>query len=209
MRALLPFIAVAVFGCSSGANPVVETAPSAKAVTAAPYPAGPYGIGVGATVPPTFTWNGLGPGGTAQSYASTDFFDSDGSKGINAIVFDSSGEWCGACQQEATELEGIIQSNWGPNGVAVITLMIQDNNQQPTTDIGVATWWMTQFHLSDVPVALDPMFDFAIYTDGTLGLPYNVLVNPRNMQVVKSPYTPGPGGHDADMDALIAANQLQ
>jgi hypothetical protein len=209
MRVLWAFAAITALGCSSSPSPVVEPAPSAKAVTTCTYPAGPYGIAEGATVPPTFTWSGLGAGGTPQSYTSGDFFDCDGSKGINAIVFDSSGEWCGACQQEAMQLESIIKTNWGPNGVSVITLMIQDNNQMPTTDIGVADWWMKQFHLSDVPVALNPTFDFAIYTSGSLGLPYNVLVNPRNMQVIKSPYFPGTGGHDADIDALLAANQAQ
>ena len=209
MRAVFAFAAVAAFGCSSDPGPIVEPSPSASPVTEGAYPDGPYGIAEGATVPPTFTWNGLGPGGTPQTYTPADFFDVDGSKGINAIVFDSSGQWCAACQQEALELEGIIANNWGPSGVAVLTLMIEDNNYKPTTDIGVADSWMTMYHLKNVPVALDPAFHFAIYTGGSVGLPYNVLVNPRNMQVVKSPYFPGPGGHDADIDALLAANQAQ
>jgi hypothetical protein len=208
MRVLV-LSAVAMLGCSSGPATIVEPSPSAQPVNVGTYPDGPYGVHVGQTVSPDFTWNGLGPGGTPQTYTSADFFDVDGSKGINAIVFDSSGQWCGACQQEATELEGIIRSNWGPNGVTVITLMVEDNNYKPTNDIGVAQSWMTDYHLTNVPVALDPAFHFAIYTNGQLGLPYNVLVNPRNMQVVKSPYEMGPGGHDADIDALIAANKPQ
>ena len=207
MRRLFAFVALAATGCSSSPAPVVEPAPSAQSVTACVYPDGPYGIHVGDTIPPTFTWSGLGPGGAAQQYASTDFYDCDGTKGINAIVFDSSATWCGACQEEATQLEGIIANNWGPNGVAVITLMVQDANQNPTTDINVAQAWMTDYHLKNVPVALDPKFNFAVYVNGTLGLPYNVLVDPRTMKVVKSPYEPGTGGHDPDMDALLAANQ--
>src|SRR5437763_6903774 len=135
MRTVWVLTALTVFGCSSGPATIVEPAPSAQPVTSGAYPDGPYGIKEGATVSPDFTWNGLGPGGTPQTYTSADFFDVDGSKGINAIVFDSSGQWCAACQQEATELEGIIRSNWGPNGVAVITLMVEDNNYKPTTDI--------------------------------------------------------------------------
>ena len=107
------------------------------------------------------------------------------------------------------ELEGIIKNNWGPNGVTILTLMVEDNNYKPTNDIGVAQSWMTDYHLTNVPVALDPAFHFAIYTNGSLGLPYNVLVNPRNMQVVKSPYIMGQGGHDPDIDALIAENKPQ
>jgi hypothetical protein len=209
MRGLLTFgsvAAVLAIGCSSSPAPVIEPAPPAQGVSAAAYPDGPYGIHVGDTIPPTFTWEGLGPGGTPQQYSSTDFYDSDGSKGINAIVFDSSATWCGACQQEAMELEGIIANNWGPNGVAVITLMVQDANQNPTTNIAVAQAWMTDYHLKNVPVALDPKFNFAIYVNGSLGLPYNVLVDPRTMKVIKSPYEPGTGGHDPDIDALVYQN---
>jgi len=206
MRRLLPFVALMATGCSSSPAPVIEPTPATQTVTVCTYPDGPYGIHEGQTIPPTFTWNGLAPGGTPQSYASTDFYDCDGSKGINAIVFDSSGQWCGACQQEAMELEGIIANNWGPNGVAVITLMVEDLNYKPTTDINVAQQWMTDYHLKNVPVALDPKFNFAVYVNGQLGLPYNVLVDPRTMKVVKSPYVVGTAGHDADMDALIYAN---
>lgn len=215
MRTLFVFAALTVLGCSSsdksstGSAGLGEPAPAAKAVTACAYPDGPYGFAEGKTIPPTLTWDGLGAGGTAITYKSTDFFDCDGTKGINAVVFDSSGQWCGACQQEATQLESYIKTNWGPNGVTIITLMIEDNNHKPTTDIAVAQEWMKDFHLSNVPVVLDPKFEFAIYTGGSIGLPYNVLVNPRNMQVVKTAYEPGAGGHDPQIDALVAANQAQ
>ena len=205
--ALGPFVVVVAMGCSSSPGPVVEPAPTAQSVTACTYPDGPYGIHVGDTVPPTFTWSALGPGGTPQQYASTDFYDCDGTKGINAIVFDSSATWCVACQEEAMQLEGIIANNWGPNGVAVITLMVEDGNSVPPKDISVAQAWMDDYHLKNVPVAIDPTFDFAIYVNGSLGLPYNVLVDPRTMKVVKSPYEPGTGGHDPDIDALVSANQ--
>ncbi len=215
MRSFLVFGVIATLGCSSPNTPgtgsagVVEPAPAAKAVSVCTYPEAPYGKAVGQTIPPTLTWSGYGPGGQPMTYKSTDFFDCDGSKGINAIVFDSSATWCGACQAEASELEGFIKSNWGANGVAVITLMVEDANHKPPSSIAVAQEWMTQFHLNNVPVAINPSFDFALYANGSLGLPYNVLVNPRNMQVVKSPYNPGAGGHDANMDALLAANQAQ
>jgi thiol-disulfide isomerase/thioredoxin len=215
MRAFFVFAAIAAFGCSStdtsstGSTALAEPAPKAQAVTVCTYPDGPYGKEVGKTIPPTLTWSGLGPGGQPTTYKSTDFFDCDGTKGINAIVFDSSATWCGACQAEASELEGIIKSNWGANGVAVITLMVEDANHKPPSDVSVAQDWMKQFHLNNVPVAINPTFDFAVYTNGSLGLPYNVLVNPRNMQVIKSPYNPGAGGHDGAMDALLAANQAQ
>lgn len=212
MRALLALGVLAIAGCSSAdttPKTVVEPAPSPKAVTVCEYPAGPYGYRVGDVVPADLTWSGLGAGGTPVTYHSADLLDCDGTKGINAIVFDSSAEWCPACQQEARELEGIIRTNWGPNGVQVVTLMMEDNAHNPTTDVNVASKWMKNYGLQNVPVLMDPDFKFASATSGTIGLPYNVLVNPRDMKIVKVAYHPGPGGNDTAMNALVAANKIQ
>jgi hypothetical protein len=212
MRTIFVLTALAVAGCSAGDTSapkvVTEPSPASKTVTTCDYPAGPYGFSVGKTLPSDLVWSGLGAGGAPVTYHSSDFLDCDGSKGINAIVFDSSAEWCTACQQEARELEGIISTNWGPNGVALITLMVEDNAHNPTTDVNVASKWMKNFGLSNVPVVFDPDFGFASETHGTIGLPYNVLVNPRDMKVLKVQYNPGPGGHESTIDALIAANKL-
>ena len=55
------------------------------------YPAGPYGVSPGQVVPPTISWQGYAAGSAASStIALSDFFDCDGSKGINAILIDTS-----------------------------------------------------------------------------------------------------------------------
>jgi hypothetical protein len=55
------------------------------------YPDGPYGVGEGQIVPPTLTWQGFAPGASSPTtIAITDFFDCDGSRGINALYFDTS-----------------------------------------------------------------------------------------------------------------------
>ena len=59
--------------------------------TVCEYPAGPYGVAVGQTVPPTITWQGYAPGASSASTISIqDLFDCDGSKGIDALLFDTS-----------------------------------------------------------------------------------------------------------------------
>ncbi len=216
MRTYFALAALALVACSasdptssSSTAAVTEPAPAAKALPVCAYPEGPYGFKVGNVIPPDLKWDGVVAGGSAVTYSTNDFFDCDGSKGLNAVIFDSSAEWCGACQAEAQELEGFIRTTWGQNGVAVITLMMEDLNHKPSTDLALAKNWASKFHLQNVPVVLDPNFDFAKGTSGTIGLPYNVLVNPRTMKVVKVPYAPGAGGHDAAIDALIAANQQQ
>jgi hypothetical protein len=55
------------------------------------YPVGPYGVGLGDTVPSNISWQGYAPGAATPSTVSTkDFFDCDGAKGIHAILFDTS-----------------------------------------------------------------------------------------------------------------------
>ncbi|MFP6683380.1 MAG: hypothetical protein VB934_01655, partial [Polyangiaceae bacterium] len=46
------------------------------------YPAGPYGVGQGQTVPPNLSWQGYAPGASSPSTISIQqFFDCDGAKG--------------------------------------------------------------------------------------------------------------------------------
>lgn len=55
------------------------------------YPAGPYGVAQGQTVPPSLSWQGYLPGASSPSTITIDmFFDCDGRKGINAVVVDTS-----------------------------------------------------------------------------------------------------------------------
>jgi hypothetical protein len=55
------------------------------------YPSGPYGVSDGKVIPPTLKWQGYLAGGEVQgTLTSKELFDCDGSKGINAILFDTS-----------------------------------------------------------------------------------------------------------------------
>ncbi|MBN4050177.1 hypothetical protein JYT28_00315 [Desulfobulbus sp. AH-315-M07] len=57
------------------------------------YPAGPYGVSTGDTVPPNLSWQGYGPGATesqSETFTMEQFHDCDGSRGINALLFDTS-----------------------------------------------------------------------------------------------------------------------
>jgi hypothetical protein len=55
------------------------------------YPSGPYGVKEGDTVPSTLTWQGYRPGDSSPSTISIEeFFDCDGTKGINALMVETS-----------------------------------------------------------------------------------------------------------------------
>jgi len=56
------------------------------------YPPGPYGTQLYDTAPPSYSWNGYpeGPVGQLASISLADYYDCDGSKGINAVMVESS-----------------------------------------------------------------------------------------------------------------------
>jgi hypothetical protein len=153
-------------------------------------------------VDPSLTWQGYLPGSTTiATLHATDLFDCDKSRGINAIVFDESATWCGACQQEAGDLEGQMTSAWKTEGVFFVTLMCQDANGNPaTTD--TASQWKSAYGLNDIAVVSDPN---ASFLQNTGGLPTNVLVDPRTMKIVSS--SEGYGGPDPAVDQLAQKNK--
>lgn len=59
--------------------------------TSCEYPVGPYSVAQGGTVPPSLSWQGYVPGSNTPSTISIqDLFDCDGSRGIDAIIIDTS-----------------------------------------------------------------------------------------------------------------------
>jgi thiol-disulfide isomerase/thioredoxin len=167
------------------------------------YPQGNYGKSQGMVIPQNLTWQGYAPGQSSVSTLSAnDLYDCDGRYGINAILFDTSALWCGACQQEASALPQFMQT-WGPQGVKVITLVIQDSVQQPATT-ATAQQWRNAFNLTQDWVVADPGFSFA--HSGQNGLPMNVLVDPRTMQIVK--VVEGYGGMDPAVSQLALKNKM-
>jgi thiol-disulfide isomerase/thioredoxin len=117
-----------------------------------------------------------------QTLTAADLYDCDGRFGINAILFDMSALWCGPCQQEAQQVPTWMQT-WGPIGVVFVNLIVEDLQHMPATSANALTW-RNQFNLGPVgDVVADPKFSLA--HGGTIGLPTNVLVDPRTMKVTK------------------------
>jgi hypothetical protein len=170
------------------------------------YPKGPYGKAMGMVVSPNLTWQGYLPGATAVStLKSTDLYDCDGTKNINAILFDEAALWCGPCQMEASANAPLVKTGgkWLTEGVAWVSLVIQDLNMAPAT-IANANTWRIEFKLQGSYVFADPGFDFG--HSGQNGLPTNILVDPRTMKIVN--IVEGYGGpDDQSIDQLAAQNK--
>lgn len=150
------------------------------------YPKQGFGNKLGGIVKPGLKWEGFPEmSDTASTVLMEDYYDCDGSKGINAVLVLTSATWCGACQEEATELKGTgaTFAKWEEMGIKVITLMIEDVNQGQAATVTTAEKWKKQFKLLNAVVA-DPKFSFAPPTGGSIGLPYQVLIDPRTMTIV-------------------------
>ena len=163
------------------------------------YPDGVGGVDVGDLVAGNLAWQGYSEGASQSGTVSIqDYLDCDGSKGINALLIINSATWCGACQTEATDLPSYV-STFENKGIRVLTLMVENQSGAPAT-LSTATSWRDYFGLEDLATAADPNFTFAGF--GSVGLPLQILVNPRTMKIVDR--TEGYGGYDA---VIQLANQ--
>jgi hypothetical protein len=185
-----------------------DTAAADTAPAGPVYPKGPYGVTVGKIIDPSFNWVGYAPGATASSTISiADFYDPDGTKGINALVIDSSGQWCVACQYIAKLIPSWFSAkgdNWKALGVQMLTLVIQNNNYEPA-DLTTAQQWRALFDLNFIYVVADPNDTFP-----TNALPSELLVDPRTMKITRdlsddSAMTAD--GADPEVATLAKANQ--
>jgi len=133
---------------------------------------------MGSTVDGTLCYSGYAKGSSSVGNINiADFFDPDGSKGINAILLDTSATWCGACNSESGAMEQCFSADWSGLGVTAVVNLC-DNG----VTTAMAQQWKTNYSLTDVNVGIDPNGSF--FDSGTNGLPINVVVDPRTMKIV-------------------------
>ena len=109
-----------------------------------------------------------------------DYFAWAGTLGVNGLLIISSATWCGVCQDEASDLPSMA-ATFAQKGVKVITLMIEDSYGSPAS-VATASEWKDAFGLDSIAVVADPNFSFAGF--GSVGLPLQIVVDPRTMQIV-------------------------
>jgi len=169
--------------------------------SACTYPAGPYGTSSGKIIDPNLTWDGYREDQDQVATISIqEYFDCDGTKGINAVLITQGAIWCSACKAEASEFNSLIANGWAQKGIRVLSLIIEDNYQNPAT-VKHAKQWKDYFKAKGWAVAADPKFTFA--SSGSNGLPTVLFVDPRTMKIVAK--TQGAGSH-SKLEQLAAAN---
>lgn len=211
------------FGCSSSepstgepsSQPGDDTGTTADAVVedTAPwntYPAGPYGLNgprlakdgktrLPGQIFPPLKWKGYKNGtGEWTDISIQDYYDPTGERGVNAILFVVSAEWCGPCREEAKDLPGFYDSLYKPRGAAFVAGMIDQSKKDATgnflpADQATVDRWQKLYKLNFDIVAdgertsMDPelLKDPEAAPTGAIGIPRNYIINPRNMQIVR------------------------
>ncbi|MFO0589901.1 MAG: hypothetical protein U0441_20335 [Polyangiaceae bacterium] len=170
----------------SGATATETPTPTVECV----YPTMGISSAVGGVIP-DHTWQGYVDESMEPADVSlADFYDCAGQKGINALLIDTSAVWCGTCQQEASTLTAKMANQWGPLGIRVLTLMIDDADPSVKATIETALKWKTKYKLNTTTVAADPNFSMMPLAvpdgSGAIGLPFLVVVDTRTMTQVES-----------------------
>jgi len=176
-------LACTLGGCSAGSGGGFGS----SGAGACAYPAGPYGTTVGSVVDPSLSWKGYkDASGSSVTITIADYYDCDGTRGVNALLLDESATWCPDCSKEASSIAPEVTSSWASAGVKVVTLMSQDDQQRPAT-LDTALAWRDQFALNAGAVCADPKWTTKLWGGASSsgnGLPTNVLVDPRTMKIV-------------------------
>lgn len=169
-------------GAGAGGSGSTGSGGTGGGPTACTYPPGPYGTSVGQVVNPNLSWQGFVPGAsTASTISIQDYFDCDGTRGIHALLIAQAAIWCGACQQEAQDLDSLMAGGWTQKGIRVLSLIIEDKSGNPA-ELKHAQAWKNTFGAKAWGVAADPKFTFA--GAGSNGLPLGIVIDPRTMKVV-------------------------
>lgn len=191
---LLIILGFASFGCSSKSEPSVTSTDAqiedtstdtslpktdAKSVGLL-YPARPYGLKQG-EVFPRVKFKGYRAGSSNwEGIDIAEYYDPDGSKGINAILYVVSAEWCNPCREETKELPKLLDCQYKSRGAKFIQALVEDKDgdyaSQPTLER-----WIKQFKLNYNLVLDDEHITWA----KGAGIPLNFFIDPRTMKIVR------------------------
>jgi hypothetical protein len=110
------------------------------------------------------------------------WFDADGNKGTNAILFLTLKYDCVACAKESKELQIRIE-NWNLDDAGEkVVVLILNNKSNGFPDLSSTLLWKSQYELLDANVVSNPNITFVV--SSTFSTPLRTIVDPRTMKVV-------------------------
>jgi hypothetical protein len=205
--ALLPCAVLALLGCTSTPldeplsddgtpSPPSRPAPQAPLEAAdgdfrtiPPYPAGPYGSGLGAIIANhTFLgWRDPVAAGfdasRLEEVSLSDFYDPEGAR-TELIVVNASAVWCPVCR---TEMANIDQRNltarYRSSKVVLFGTLFEDVAGRPATPDDLSLWSNQLGFVVEFPLVLDPGLKLGPYFSQA-ATPLNLLIDARTMEIL-------------------------
>ncbi len=174
------------------------------------YPAGPYGVGVGAVIEDLAFLGWRDPvvsgydTGKFDTVRLSEFYNPDGARSdIKLIWINASAVWCTVCRAEMKDIKNQdINAVFRAKGMQLVETLFEDNDSLPATPLDLQSWGQLPAHDIKFPLLLDPGFKLGAYftSDAT---PLNMLVDARTMRIVDA--TMGySGDYWQQVDALLA-----
>jgi len=145
------------------------------------YPTGPYGLSVGYVVPNVSLSGYRDATGAWTAISLGEYYDPTGARGVRALLITSSAAWCGPCREEAKDLVDMYSATYKARGAKFLTAMIQDSSSNPAKQSTVDAW--ITYAGTNFDIVADP--SQKLIKSGA-SLPFNFVVDPRTMKVVKS-----------------------
>lgn len=154
------------------------------------YPAGPYGLGVGAILEDFafLGWRDPVAAGYDPSKLETvrlsDFYNPDGRSTTKLLWINASAVWCSVCQFEMEDIKtNGVRAEFEAKGVQLIGTLFEDIDAGPSKPADLVLWGRTAKHSIDFPLLLDPGFKLGAFfvSDAT---PLNMLVDAATMRVI-------------------------
>jgi hypothetical protein len=168
------------------------------------YPAGPYEAFAGYVFPP-LSFDGYRDASPLWTKVSMrEYFDGDGTKGIDGVVVIVAAEWCEVCKAEARWQPEAYNTTYKAKGAKFITTLIQDSAHKPAVRLTADTW--RDYFKLPYAVAIDPTLSTLPKGVGTLKLPYVYVIDPRTMRIEKVYSDAQTPGSIPALDTVLARN---
>lgn len=174
------------------------------------YEPADVGVSDGQQLATSLEWQGYAPGSDeVTTVHAMDFYDCNGSKNVDVVVFEMAKFNCGACEQDAATLESRLAA-WRAKGYDVewVTTLVTGVNGSGPASPDAAKVWRDQHAFTTVNVVADTSYQLLPPGKNSFGTPSFVIVDPRTQTVVKwqEGLVTGPGGHDSIIESLAAKN---
>jgi len=111
----------------------------------------------------------------------SDYF-AENLSGTRIIVINAAAGWCVPCMREA-EAMGEFAATYEPQGVAILTVIFQDQATDPA-DADFVKAWVDSFELT-IPALLDAGFQTSVYFDAT-ALPSTMFVDAETHEILET-----------------------